>query len=121
MRGASVVLSRACRVLLLHHKGAKTSTKRVNPLAYRDLGDGNLAVFASRGGAPTNPDWLYNLKAHPDVRVEVGTKTVDVRARVAEGDEREQIWDQQKKDVPGFAEYEKKTSRQIPVVILEAR
>ncbi len=108
-------------VLLLHHQGAKTKTNRVNPLAYRNLGDGALAVFASRGGAPTNPDWLYNLKANPDVMVEVGTETVDVRARIAGDDEREPIWEQQKKDMPGFAEYEKKTSRQIPVVILEKR
>lgn len=108
-------------VLLLHHQGAKTKTKRVNPLAYRDLGDGALAIFASRGGAPTNPDWLYNLKANPDVQVEVGTETVDVKARITDDEEREPIWEQQKKDMPGFAEYEKKTSRKIPVVILEKR
>ncbi|MPZ70930.1 MAG: nitroreductase family deazaflavin-dependent oxidoreductase [Actinobacteria bacterium] len=108
-------------VLLLHHSGARTKTKRVNPVAYQDLGNGGRAIFASKGGAPTNPDWLHNLKANPDVQIEVGSETVDVRARIAEGDEREQIWEQQKKDMPGFAEYEKKTSRQIPVVILEKR
>jgi deazaflavin-dependent oxidoreductase (nitroreductase family) len=90
----------------------------VNPLAYQPVGD-DIAVFASKGGADTNPDWFHNLKAHPDVTVEVGTDTVDVRARVAEGDERERIWTRQKEVMPGFAEYEQKTARQIPVIVLE--
>ena len=105
-------------VLLLHHKGAKTGTERVNPLAYRPVGDA-LAVFASKGGAPTNPDWYYNLRAHPETEVEVGTETIPVVARLAEGDERSSIWEAQKRDNPGFADYEKQTTRQIPVVILE--
>ena len=106
-------------ILLLHHRGAKTGIERVNPLAYQDLGDGVVAVFGSKGGAPTNPDWVHNLRANPDARVEIGTETFDVRARVAEGEERERIWEQQKRDVPGFAGYEQNTSREIPVVILE--
>ena len=106
-------------ILLLHHRGAKTGIERVNPLAYQDLGDGAVAVFGSKGGAPTNPDWVHNLRANPDARVEIGTETFDVRARVAEGEERERIWEQQKRDVPGFAGYEQNTSREIPVVILE--
>ena len=105
-------------LLLLHSKGAKTGAERVNPLAYQSVGD-NFAVFASKGGADDNPDWLYNVKANPDVTVEVGTDTVDVRARVAEGEERERIWTRQKELMPGFAEYEQKTIRQIPVVVLE--
>lgn len=106
-------------ILLLHHRGARTGTERVNPLAYRDLGDGTVAVFASKGGAPTNPDWYHNLQANPEVRVEIGTETLGARARVAEGEEREGIWEAQKRDMPGFSEYEKRSPRQIPVVILE--
>lgn len=105
-------------LLLLHHRGARTGVERVNPLAYQELDDGSLAVFGSKGGAPTNPDWFYNLVANPNARVEVGTETYDVVARVAEGGERDRIWEKQKRDRPGFADYETKTSRRIPVVIL---
>ena len=106
-------------ILLLHHRGAKTGTERVNPLAYQDLGSGAVAVFGSKGGAPTNPDWYHNLRANPRARVEIGTETFDVLARVAEGEERERIWEKQKRDMPGFADYERNTTREIPVVILE--
>jgi deazaflavin-dependent oxidoreductase (nitroreductase family) len=105
-------------VLLLHHTGAKSGRERVNPLAYGRDRD-RLVVFGSKGGAPTNPDWYHNLLAHPQVKVEVGGDMLDVVARVAEGEERERIWERQKQAMPGFAEYEQKTSRQIPVVILE--
>lgn len=106
-------------LLLLHHKGARTGTERVNPLMYQEL-DAGYAVFASKGGADSNPDWLYNLKANPETSIEVGTETIEVRARLAEGEERERIWNKQKADYPFFAEYEAKTSRdQIPVFILE--
>src|SRR3954469_12857466 len=101
-------------VLLLHTRGAKTGLERVNPLAYEPLGD-DIAVFASKGGADTNPDWFRNLLANPLTTVEVGTDTVEVRARVAEGEERERIWERQKQIMPGFAEYEQRTERQIPV------
>jgi deazaflavin-dependent oxidoreductase (nitroreductase family) len=106
-------------ILLLHHWGAKTGTERVNPLAYQDLGNSSVAVFASKGGAPTNPDWLYNLKANPQVTVEIGDKTFEGKARIAQGEERERIWTRQKERSPGFAEYERRTSREIPVVILD--
>jgi len=106
-------------LLLLHHTGAKTGTVRINPVAYQALEGGGFAVFASKGGAPTNPDWYRNLVAHPGARVEVGTETFDVTARVATGEERERIWTEQKRRIPGFAEYERRTPRQIPVVILE--
>jgi len=107
-------------VLLLHTTGAKSGKERINPLAYQKVGD-DVAVFASKGGAPTNPDWYYNLRAHPQVTAEIGTQTVAVTAREAEGDERTRIWEVQKKDSPGFADYEKNTTRQIPVMILERR
>ena len=106
-------------LLLLHHKGARTGTDRVSPMIYQSV-DGGYAVFASKGGADTNPDWLHNLKANPETRVEVGTEFVDVRARVVEGPEYDQIWSAEKMRYPTFAEYERKTSRDhIPVVVLE--
>jgi deazaflavin-dependent oxidoreductase (nitroreductase family) len=108
-------------LLLVHHKGAKSGKERVNPLAYQKL-DGGYAVFASKGGAPTNPDWYYNLIANPETEVEVGTENIPVTARVAQGEEREAIWTEQKRRAPGFGEYEKTTGgRTIPVVVLEPR
>ena len=105
-------------LLLLHHTGAKTGTERVNPLVYLPVGEG-FAVFGSKAGADTNPAWYHNLRAHPDTTIEVGTETLPVHARVAEGEERERIWEAQKRVNPNFAEYEQKTTRPIPVVILE--
>ena len=107
-------------LLLLHSTGAKTGAERVNPMMYQRVGDA-YAVFASKAGAPTNPDWYHNLVANPDATIEVGTETKPVRARVAQGDERSRIWETQKERYPGFAEYEQKTTREIPVVILEPR
>src|SRR3954447_13493944 len=104
-------------MLLLHTTGAKSGRERVNPVVYQQVGD-DIAVFASKAGAPTDPDWYRNLRANPDVTVELGTETVPMRARVAEGDERTQIWEKQKQVMPGFAEYEAKAGREIPVVIL---
>ncbi|HEY3921772.1 MAG TPA: nitroreductase family deazaflavin-dependent oxidoreductase [Gaiellaceae bacterium] len=108
-------------LLLLHHKGAKTGTERVNPLAYQRLDDDSVAIFASKGGAPTNPDWYHNLVANPDASVEIGADSYPVRARVAQSDERDRIWSNQKTATPQFAEYEEKTTgvRTIPVVVLE--
>ncbi len=117
-RGGRVARFPKQPLLLLHHRGARTGIERVNPLAYLSI-DGGFAVFASKGGAPTNPDWLYNLVANPDVAVEVGREVVAVRARVAQGEERDRIWEEQKRRNTAFAEYERKTTRRIPVVILE--
>jgi deazaflavin-dependent oxidoreductase (nitroreductase family) len=105
-------------LLLLHHRGAKTGTERVNPLVYQPVG-ADFAVFGSKAGAPTNPAWFHNVVANPDTVVEVGDETIPVRARVAEGEERVRIWEQQKRQNPNFAEYERLTTRPIPVVILE--
>ena len=107
-------------LLLLHHTGAKSGTERVNPLAYQRIDGDTVAVFASKGGAPTNPDWYYNLVANPRTIIEIGTERYDVIARVATGDERRRIWEAQKKAVSNFAEYEVKSgSREIPVVVLD--
>ena len=105
-------------MLLLHSTGAKSGTERVNPVMYQAVG-ADYAVFASKAGAPTNPDWFHNLVANPDASIEVGTETKKVRARVATGAEREVIWTTQKARYPGFADYERRTDREIPVVILE--
>ncbi len=106
-------------LLLLHTTGARTGQERVTPMMYQDLGGGAVAVFASKGGAPTHPDWYRNLVAHPDITAEIGTGSRRLRARVAEGDERDGIWAKQKRDFPNFAEYESKTDRVIPVVVLD--
>ena len=105
-------------LLLLHTVGAKSGKPRVNPVMYQRV-PGGYAVFASRGGAPVNPDWYHNVLAQPRVSAEIGTGTVELQARVAEGEERERIWAAQKAAYPGFADYERNTSRQIPVIILE--
>ena len=104
-------------VLLLHTTGAKTGRERVNPMMYLDL-DGHRYVFASKAGAETNPDWYWNLVAHTDVTVEVGTETYEASARPVTGDDRDRVYSEQARRYPGFAEYEQKTSRVIPVVEL---
>jgi deazaflavin-dependent oxidoreductase (nitroreductase family) len=105
-------------LLLLHTRGARTGAERVNPVAYQPLAEG-WAIFASFAGSTRNPDWFHNLVAHPETIIEIGTETVPVRARVAAGEERDQIWERQKAFYPRFAKYEQQTTREIPVVILE--
>jgi deazaflavin-dependent oxidoreductase (nitroreductase family) len=105
-------------ILILHTIGAKSGEERESPLLYRERGDG-LVIFASFAGAPVNPAWYHNLVANPDATVEIGSETRRVRGRVAEGEERERLWDWNKQDYPGFGDYEAKTDRTIPVVILE--
>jgi deazaflavin-dependent oxidoreductase (nitroreductase family) len=106
-------------LLLLHTVGARSGQERTNPVMYQDLGDGRIAVFASKAGAPTNPDWYHNLVANPAVSAEIGTEKKEFRARTASSAEREPIWSRQKKAFPGFADYEANTDRDIPVVVLE--
>ena len=107
-------------MILVHHFGAKSGTERISPLVYQSVGE-DFAVFASKGGAPTDPQWYHNVVAHPAITVEVGNDTWDVLARVATGDERERIWSKQKQLMPGFADYEERAKgiREIPVVVLE--
>lgn len=107
-------------LLLLNHTGAKSGQARVSPLMYQTV-DGGYAIFASKAGAHTHPDWMYNLAANPDASVELGDETVPVTARVATDEEREPIWSRQKAGFPQFAEYEAATERVIPVIILEPR
>lgn len=105
-------------LLLLHSTGAKTGAPRVHPMMYQAVGQ-SFAVFASKAGAPDNPAWFHNLVAHPEAEIEVGDAIVSVRARVSEGAERDRIWEAQKQAYPGFADYEARTDRVIPVVILD--
>ncbi len=106
-------------VLLLHHTGARSGTERVSPLMYQPVGEG-YAIFASKAGAPTNPDWYHNLVAYPDASIEVGTDTVKVAVRVAEPTERDVIYARQKQRYPQFAQYEADSApRKIPVVVLD--
>ena len=106
-------------MLLLHTTGARSGLERVNPLMYQERGGGRIAVFASKAGADSDPDWYRNIVANPSVTAEIGTATHSFTARTAASGERETIWTKQKLDRPGFAEYESMTSRVIPVVILE--
>lgn len=105
-------------MLILHTTGAKTGAERANPLMYLDEGDRRF-VFASKGGAPDNPDWYYNLKANPDVTVEMGTGSYPATASVITGPERDRIYAEQAAAFPQFGEYEQKTTRKIPVVALD--
>ncbi len=104
-------------LLLLHTIGAKSQQPRINPVAYMKDGD-RLVIIASKSGAPTNPDWYYNLIAHPEVTVEVGTEQLQVHASVTAEPDRTRLYQQMVAMMPGFAEYEQKTTRKIPVIIL---
>ena len=107
-------------ILLLTTTGAKSGRERVNPTVCRVDGD-NVYVFASKGGAPTNPDWYHNLVAHPEVGVELGSDTYRARAVVLEGAERDAVYAAHAAQYPGFAEYETQVgdARVIPVVRLD--
>jgi|SRR6185437_942225 len=105
-------------LLLLHHTGARSGKSRVNPLAYQS-DNGRYVIFASKAGAPTNPDWYHNLKANPQAKIEVGTETIDVTASEAAGAERDRLFGAQVERVPQFADYEEKAAgRMIPVIVL---
>jgi len=104
-------------LLLLHTIGAKSRQERINPVAY--VRDGKrFVVIASKGGAPTNPDWYYNIVASPDLTVEVGTETLRVHATVAEEPERTRLYNKMVEMMPGFEDYRRKTTRKIPVIML---
>jgi deazaflavin-dependent oxidoreductase (nitroreductase family) len=104
-------------LLLLHHTGARTGTVRVNPLAYYDDGD-RLIVIASKAGAPRHPDWFFNLRANPDATIEIGAETVAVRATEITGADYERTWARVTAAMPGFADYQTRTTRRIPLVAL---
>ena len=104
-------------LLLLHTKGAKSQQERINPVACIKDGD-RFVVFASKAGAPTHPDWYYNVTANPLVSVEVRTEKFQARASVAEEPERTRLYNQMVEVMPGFDEYRRRTTRVIPVIVL---
>ena len=104
-------------VLLLHTKGARSGLERVNPMMYLEDG-GRMYVFASKAGADAHPDWYHNLVARPEVTVELGAGTFSATATPVSGAERDRVYAIQAQRYPGFAEYEAKTTRVIPVVEL---
>jgi deazaflavin-dependent oxidoreductase (nitroreductase family) len=106
------------KLLLLHTIGAKSGQERVNPVATFQDGD-RWVVIASKGGAPSHPDWYRNLRAHPEVTVEVGTEKFPARAVVTQEPERSRLYDRMVSILPGFAEYRLRTTRVIPVIVLE--
>jgi deazaflavin-dependent oxidoreductase (nitroreductase family) len=105
-------------LILIHHIGAKSGTERVTPVGSFPQSDGRFAIIASNGGAPTNPDWYYNLKAHPEINVEFGTGTFAVAVRELEGAGREKVWADVVSAAPWLGEYQNKTRRTIPVLLL---
>ena len=107
-------------MLLLDHVGAKSGAKRTSPLVYVRDGE-DLVLVASKGGYPKNPAWFHNLKAHPDTEVQVGSERRLVHARVADAEEYKRLWPKALKTYGGYADYQKRTERQIPLVILERR
>ena len=107
-------------LLLVHHLGARTGTERVNPVAYLPDGD-RMVIVASAGGADKNPDWYHNLKANPDTTAEVGTEELDVHAAEILGDDYTATWERLVARMPGFGDYQTKTSRRIPLVALTRR
>jgi deazaflavin-dependent oxidoreductase (nitroreductase family) len=106
-------------LLLLHTTGAKSGQPRLNPVVYTE-DNGRYVIIASKGGAPSNPDWYYNLKAYPEVEVEVGTEQFKARATITEEPERTRLYDQMAAQYPFFEEYRQGTERQIPVITLAA-
>jgi deazaflavin-dependent oxidoreductase (nitroreductase family) len=107
-------------VLLLTTTGAKTGRITTTPVVYTKDED-RFVIIASKGGAPTNPAWYYNLRANPDTTVEVGSETIPVRASIPERPERDRLFQAVSAVMPGFAEYQHNTARVIPVVVLERR
>ncbi len=104
-------------VLILHNTGARSGLRRETPLVYRQEGD-RVFIFASKGGSDSNPDWYYNLKANPDVDVEIGTDAVSAKAVEILGEERDAIYARQAAAIDNFASYQAGTNRTIPVIEL---
>lgn len=105
-------------IVLITHTGAKSGKQRTNPIAYTRDGD-NVVIIASKGGAPTHPDWYFNIVANPEVTVELPGEKYQARARVATGDERSRLFAAQAEILPNFKDYQDKTTRQLPVIVLE--
>jgi len=107
-------------LLLLDHVGARSGRLRTTPLVYMPDGD-NLLIVASKGGHERHPSWLHNLRAHPETQVQIGRKCLNVRAREADAEERRRLWPKAAEYNPHWARYRTRTSREIPLVLLEPR
>jgi deazaflavin-dependent oxidoreductase (nitroreductase family) len=105
-------------MILIHHIGAKSGIERVTPLACSPQGNGRFAIVAANGGSPAHPDWYYNLKANPRIKVEVGTKTFTVVAEELDDTTRGELWPKLVAESPTVGEHQAKTTRQIPVFML---
>ncbi len=105
-------------LILIHHVGTRSGTERVTPVSCFPQPDGRFAIIASNGGARTNPDWYYNLKARPEINVEFGTETFAVTVRELEREEREKAWADVVSAVPAVANTQNKTRRTIPMLLL---
>jgi F420H(2)-dependent quinone reductase len=106
--------------LLLDHVGAKSGKRRTSPLYYGRDGE-RYVLVASKGGYPSHPSWYHNLHAHPDTTIQVGRCRIKVRARDATADERERLWPEAVAAYPSYRDYQARTEREIPLVILEPR
>jgi F420H(2)-dependent quinone reductase len=107
-------------MLILHHVGAKSGTERSTPLLYVEDGE-DMVIVASKGGYERNPAWFHNLRANPDTKVQVGSRQLPVTARVADAQERERLWPKVVAAYRGYRDYQRRTDREIPLVILEPR
>jgi deazaflavin-dependent oxidoreductase (nitroreductase family) len=105
-------------MILIHHVGARSGTGRVSPLACFPQADGRWAIVASNGGSPTHPDWYYNLKASPKIKAEVGAQTFTVVAEELDGTARARLWPKLVAEAPSVGEFQARTARQIPVIML---
>ena len=108
------------KLLLLDHVGAKSGKRRTTPLVYMPRGD-DMLIVASKGGYAKDPGWMHNLRANPDTEVQIGRKRIKVRAREATPQEREEIWPEAAEYNPAWGQYRKRTTREIPLVLLEPR
>lgn len=107
-------------MLLLDHIGARSGTRRTSPLVYATDGE-NVILIASKGGYPRNPAWFHNLMANPDTSIQIGSSRRQVHARVADPEERKRLWPEVVKVYGGYEDYQQRTDREIPLVILEPR
>ena len=107
-------------MLLLDHVGAKSGVRRTSPLVYAEDGD-DIVLVASKGGYPKNPAWFHNLKAHPETEVQIGTERRPVRAHVTTEEERRRLWPKVVEVYSGYEDYQKRTDRKIPLIVLEPR
>jgi deazaflavin-dependent oxidoreductase (nitroreductase family) len=107
-------------LILVEHEGAKTGRRRTSPLVYMPV-DENFLIVAAKGGHPRNPGWVHNLRAHPETTVQLGSERIEVRAREVDGAEYDRLWAKATEYNPFWERYRQRTSRKIPLILLERR